>query len=141
MNFSLCRQSFAPAALAVALALPSLALAADKPQDAYTNADTPVVDQVTAFANIATEPSNLASNIVGATAYTLGDLPFGRVNDIIIGKSGRMIALKIGAGGTFGFDETELAVPMSDVTLKTVDGSLKVETDLAEQDVRDAANG
>lgn len=108
------------------------------PAFAETTKVKPIVGSVVAFESVTTMPANLASNILNAAVYSVGDKRIGEVSDIIFNDQNQMIALKVGAGGFLGVDELYVAVPMSDITFSYVNGMLRISTDLAEQDIRDA---
>jgi sporulation protein YlmC with PRC-barrel domain len=106
---------------------------------AATAKANPKVDEVILFEKVTTMPVNLASSILDAEVYSMDEKKLGSVSDIIFDDSNQIIALKVGVGGFLGIDKTYIAIPMNDVTFSYVDSKLKIMTDLAEQDIRDAA--
>jgi sporulation protein YlmC with PRC-barrel domain len=54
----------------------------------------------------------MASSIIGSTVYTSANENVGHVNDIILGKDGKVQAVVVGVGGFLGLGEKDVAVPM-----------------------------
>lgn len=116
-----------------AMALPAVA------QTESDKTATPVVEDVILFTEVDYSPISLASNIMKADAYTIGGEKIGDVFDIVLDENGRAIAITVGVGGFLGIDETNVAIPMSKVSLERDGSSLKVIADVTKEEVKEAA--
>jgi sporulation protein YlmC with PRC-barrel domain len=54
----------------------------------------------------------MAASLIGGTVYSSADENVGNINDIVIGKDGKVQAIVIGVGGFLGLGEKDVAVPM-----------------------------
>ena len=54
----------------------------------------------------------LASKFIGSTVYSSSNENVGDINDMVIGKDGKVQAIIIGVGGFLGLGEKDVAVPM-----------------------------
>ena len=54
----------------------------------------------------------LASKFIGSTVYSSSNENVGDINDMVIGKDGKVQAVIIGVGGFLGLGEKDVAVPM-----------------------------
>jgi sporulation protein YlmC with PRC-barrel domain len=54
----------------------------------------------------------LASKFIGSTVYSSANENVGDINDMVIGKDGKVQAVIIGVGGFLGLGEKDVAVPM-----------------------------
>src|SRR5581483_3243754 len=69
----------------------------------------------------------LASNWIGQSIYNSADENLGDVNDLVIGKDGKVDAIVIGVGGFLGIGEKNVAVPFGAITVSTdANGKLKL---------------
>lgn len=134
------RTSLKLAASAAALTLTALtSLPALAASDTMSGSPMgPVVDDVILFDTVEITPVDLASNLMGNTLYGKEDKKIGKISDLVIDGSERVVALKVGVGGFLGIDETYVAVPMSDVTLSREGQKLRVASDLTKKQVQAA---
>lgn len=122
---TLCAGCFA------AICAPALA------ENTVTRLDGPSIDKLTAFSALITSPRNLATNIIGADLFSMDEKKIGTVEDIVLDNDGKMIAIKVDAGGFLGLDEIHLAVPIDEIRFGLRDGALRLSADIVEQDIRD----
>jgi sporulation protein YlmC with PRC-barrel domain len=54
----------------------------------------------------------MASNMIGTTVYSNNNENVGDINDIIIGKDGRVQGVVIGVGGFLGLGEKDVLIPL-----------------------------
>jgi sporulation protein YlmC with PRC-barrel domain len=57
----------------------------------------------------------MASNMIGTTVYSNNNENVGDINDIIIGKDGRVQGVVIGVGGFLGLGEKDVLIPLDRV--------------------------
>jgi sporulation protein YlmC with PRC-barrel domain len=60
------------------------------------------------------EPGNvvMASSLIGSTVYSSANENIGDINDVVLAKDGKVLAVIIGVGGFLGLGEKDVAVPM-----------------------------
>lgn len=56
-----------------------------------------------------------ASNYIGSTVYNAQNESIGDINDLIIDRSGGIVAAVVGVGGFLGIGEKNVAVPMANI--------------------------
>jgi sporulation protein YlmC with PRC-barrel domain len=87
------------------------------------------------------EPGNvvMASSLIGSTVYSAANENVGDVNDIIIGKDGKVQAVIIGVGGFLGLGEKDVAVPMDRITFaKDENNNMKYTITASRQELEQA---
>jgi len=73
----------------------------------------------------------LASNLIGESVYNGQDEAIGGINDLVTDKSGKVVAVLIGAGGFLGMGEKDVAIRFEDLRLvREEDNGIKVIADL-----------
>jgi len=65
----------------------------------------------------------MASNMIGTTVYSTNNENVGDINDIIIGKDGRVEGVVIGVGGFLGLGEKDVLLPLDRVQFSRDDNN------------------
>lgn len=65
----------------------------------------------------------MASNMIGTTVYSTNNENVGDINDIIIGKDGRVEGVVIGVGGFLGLGEKDVLIPLDRVQFSREDNN------------------
>jgi sporulation protein YlmC with PRC-barrel domain len=71
------------------------------------------------------DPNNvmMASNMIGTTVYSANNENVGDINDIIIGKDGRVEGVVIGVGGFLGLGEKDVLIPLDRIQFSRDDNN------------------
>ncbi|MEZ5840763.1 MAG: PRC-barrel domain-containing protein [Hyphomicrobiales bacterium] len=127
------RNSLRAAAITIGLVAAAPAFAAS---DAVTTG--PQIAEVVPAARVATKPFNLASKIVGAPVFIIGDEQVGTVSDIVLDDAHDMVGITVDVGEYVGVGGTTVAIPASEITWSEKDGDLQIVTSLAASDIHEA---
>jgi len=65
----------------------------------------------------------MASNMIGTTVYSTNNENVGDINDIIIGKDGRVEGVVIGVGGFLGLGEKDVLIPLDRIQFSRDDNN------------------
>lgn len=88
---------------------------------------TPSAGSSMAFVSTQRADQLLASNIIGTTVYGGADENLGEINDLLVDRSGNVVAAVIGVGGFLGIGEKDVAVPFQAVEMsRTTDGNQRL---------------
>lgn len=117
------RKTIAVVTLASMISLPALAQTA--PSSATTPTSPPAAAPALpatggAFLSTNSRDQMLASDLIGTSVRGSGEEKLGDINDVIIDRSGRTVAVVIGVGGFLGVGEKDVAVPFSQVEIVPV---------------------
>ena len=87
----------------------------------------------------------IASKLIGKSVRNKANETIGNVNDIVIGKDGKVVALVLGVGGFLGLGERSVAVPMDKLQIAasgttTSDGSTVSAGTLMMDETKDTLN-
>ncbi len=102
------------ASLAVLMTVPAIAQdAAQRAQDAPA-IETVEKNSAVAFSGDASAKELLSKNVVNAANESIGD-----INDILINREGKVVAVIVGVGGFLGMGEKDVALPYDQLTFST----------------------
>lgn len=80
----------------------------------------------------------LASSLKARNVYDRGDAKIGVINDLVIGRDGRVAAVVIGVGGFLGIGEKNVGVPFQDIKISLRDSGEWLVLDRSKDDLRAA---
>jgi sporulation protein YlmC with PRC-barrel domain len=100
--------------LAVLMTVPAIAQdAAQRAQDAPA-IETVEKNSAAAFSGDVSAKELLSKNVVNAANESIGD-----INDILIDREGKVVAVIVGVGGFLGMGEKDVALPYDQLTFST----------------------
>ncbi len=120
------------AALAIALATPTLAQQNSLQPQRSTQAD---------FVQNQSEHGWRGSKLIGASVYGPDNASIGEISDVLIGGDGAIRAVVVGVGGFLGITDKDVAIPFRAVTITRgpANGSIdKVIVNYSKQQLKDA---
>jgi sporulation protein YlmC with PRC-barrel domain len=107
----------------------------------FANAQAPAQRQVPA-ATPGAQPAMAAhgwkaSDLIGASIYTMRDEEKGKIKDLMIGPDGKIAYAAVSFGGFLGIGDKLFAVPMDAIHITWKDGKLeKAKVDVDEQTIK-----
>jgi hypothetical protein len=91
------------------------------------------------FVDAQTSDQWLASDLIGVTVTNNGNEKIGDVNDLLVDKSGNVMAAIIGVGGFLGIGEKDVAVSMKSLNISRDGDTDKVTANLSKEQLQQAA--
>jgi sporulation protein YlmC with PRC-barrel domain len=88
------------------------------------------------------EPGNvvMASSLIGSTVYSSANENIGDINDVVLAKDGKVLAVIIGVGGFLGLGEKDVAVPMDRLQfVKDESNNVKFTISASKEELEQAA--
>ena len=88
------------------------------------------------------EPGNvvMASSLIGSTVYSSANENIGDINDVVLAKDGKVLAVIIGVGGFLGLGEKDVAVPMDRLQfVKDESNNMKFTISASKEELEQAA--
>jgi sporulation protein YlmC with PRC-barrel domain len=79
-----------------------------------------------------------ASKLIGTSVVNAANETVGDINDVILGKDGKVAAVVLGVGGFLGMGEREVAVEFSSLRLKQDGGKTVVTIDATKDALKNA---
>ncbi|WP_083567187.1 PRC-barrel domain-containing protein [Hyphomicrobium sp. CS1GBMeth3] len=81
-----------------------------------------------------------ASKLIGTTMSNVLGESVGRVEDVVIGSDGKVVAVMVGIGGFLGLGETSVAIGLRHLVITPLDSDqLEVRTSLSRRAIEQAA--
>lgn len=80
----------------------------------------------------------LASSLKAKNVYDRSDARIGVINDLVIGRDGRVAAVVVGVGGFLGLGEKNVGVPFEDIKISMRDNQEWLVLDRSKDDLRAA---
>lgn len=140
-------------AAAAALLLSGTAMAQQPMPPAASPAPSAQMAPHASFVNRQAADQHLASKLIGTTVYGAAEENLGEINDLLIDRTGNVVAAVIGVGGFLGVGEKDVAVPFQSVevsrkadgkqhlVLRKTKDELKNAPEFAEFDAAPATTG
>jgi sporulation protein YlmC with PRC-barrel domain len=99
--------------LAIAAAIVATVISAAYAQEATTTG----VDSPTGSQALTAIPQDAmtVTNFYKQNVYDPSDVKIGEINDVLVGKDGKLVAFVIGIGGFLGVDQKDVAVPFNSI--------------------------
>ena len=88
------------------------------------------------------EPGNvvMASSLIGSTVYSSANENIGDINDVVLAKDGKVLAVIIGVGGFLGLGEKDVAVQMDRLQfVKDESNNVKFTISASKEELEQAA--
>jgi sporulation protein YlmC with PRC-barrel domain len=99
--------------LAIAAAIVATVISAAYAQEATTTG----VDSPTGSQALTAIPQDAmtVTNFYKQNVYDPSDVKIGEINDVLVGKDGKLVAFVVGIGGFLGVDQKDVAVPFNSI--------------------------
>ena len=95
--------------------------------------------QATAPAQTKTMSQMLASDVMKSDVYDMHDNKIGTIDDVLMARDGSPEQAIIGVGGFLGVGEKDVAVPFSELTIRTRNGKNWFELNRTKDQLKSAA--
>ena len=106
---------------------------------AYAQTKTMQTAQATAPAQTKNMTQMLASDVVKSDVYDAGENKIGVIDDVLMARDGSPEQAVIGVGGFLGVGEKDVAIPFSELKIKSRNGKNWFELDRTKDQLKGAA--